>query len=327
MWLTGDSVRLEILPLGATLRRFEVATAEGWRNIVLGHPRIADYQANPGYLGATVGRVANRIADGRCLIDGRSYQLDVNEPPNQLHGGSGGFHAQGWTVVGQADDGVELTLVSPDGDQGFPGRVQVSARFALVEGGAQVVYRATADAPTVVNLTTHPYFNLDGEGSGDTDRHRLQINASAYTPNRADGIPTGEIRDVTGTAADFRPGPLLGQARKAALAEGLTRNGGFDHNFVVDGTGLREHCRLTGESGLGLRIVSDQPAIQMYGGEHFDGSQLGASGRPYPARAGVALETQGFPDAPNHSNFPSTLLRPGEEYCATTQWLIVPSAS
>jgi aldose 1-epimerase len=174
----------------------------------------------------------------------------------------------------------------------------------------------------VVNLTTHPYFNLDGEDSGDTDFHQLRIPASTYTPNRDDGIPTGEIRDVTGSAADFRLGRVLGPAREHALEEGITRNGGYDHNFVVDGTGLREHCRFTGASGLKLVLRSDAPALQVYTGEHLDGTAAGTSGVPYVRRAGVALEPQGFPDAPNHDNFPSTVLRPGEEYVAITQWLV-----
>ena len=156
---------------------------------------------------------------------------------NQLHGGAKGFSTRVWDVEGVGDDWVEFTLESPNGDQGFPGKVQVSALFELVAGGAQVTYRATTDAPTVVNLTTHPYFNLDGEDSGDTDFHQLRIPASAYTPNHDDGIPTGEIRDVTDSAADFRLGRVLGPARERALEEGITRNGGYDHNFVIDGDG------------------------------------------------------------------------------------------
>ncbi len=321
--LEGDTVRLEILPLGATLRRFDVRFPDGtWRNIVLGHPTPEAYATGLGYLGASVGRFANRIAGGRFSLDGVEYALDINEAPNQLHGGTGGFASRVWDVAGSGPGWVEFALTSPDGDQGFPGTMQVSARFELVPGGAQVTYRATTDAPTVVNLTTHPYFNLDGEGSGDTDTHQIQIHAGRYTPNRDDGIPTGEIRDVTGSAADFRSARLLGTARGQALAEGITRNGGYDHNFVVDGEGLRDHCRLTGPAGLTLTLRSDAPALQVYTAEHLDGTVPGTSGVPYVRRAGVALEPQGFPDAPNHPNFPSTVLRPGEEYVATTQWLV-----
>lgn len=321
--LGGEAVRLEVLPLGATLHRFEVLLPDGtWRNIVLGHPKPADYATGIGYLGASVGRFANRIADARFSLDGTRYIVDANEGANQLHGGAGGFSSRVWDVKSVGDDQVEFTLDSPNGDQGFPGKMAVSALFELIPGGAQVTYRATTDAPTVVNLTTHPYFNPDGEASGDTDSQVLAIPAGHYTPNRADGIPTGEIRDVTGSAADFRSGRQLGPARELALAEGITRNGGYDHNFVVDGVGLREHCRFTGATGLTLTLLSDAPALQIYTGEHFDGTGSGTSGAPYVRRAGVALEPQGFPDAPNHPNFPSTVLRPGQEYVAITQWLV-----
>ena len=321
--LAGDSVRLHLLPLGATLHRFEVRLPDGtWRNILLGHPTAADYVTGQGYLGASVGRYANRIGGARFTLDGTRYIIGANEGANQLHGGAGGFSTRVWDVKDVGDDWVEFTLESPHGDEGFTGKMVVSALFELVEGGAQVTYRATTEAPTVVNLTTHPYFNLDGEASGDTDFHQLRIPAGTYTPNRDDGIPTGEIRDVTGSAADFRLGRVLGPARARALEEGITRNGGYDHNFVVDGTGLREHCRFTGASGLKLVLRSDAPALQVYTGEHFDGSFPGTSGVPYLRREGVALEPQGFPDAPNHPNFPSTVLRPGEEYVTITQWLV-----
>ena len=321
--LASEYVRLELLPLGATLRRFEVLLPDGtWRNILLGQQTTAGYQNNVGYLGATVGRFANRIGGARFSLDGTRYIVDANEGPNLLHGGAKGFSTRVWDVEGVGDDWVEFTLESANGDQGFPGKVAVSALYELVEGGAQVTYRATTDATTVVNLTTHPYFNLDGEDSGDTDFHQLRIPASAYTPNHDDGIPTGEIRDVTDSAADFRLGRFLGHARERALEEGITRSGGFDHNFVIGGEGLREHCRFTGASGLTLVLRSDAPALQVYTGEHLDGTIPGTSGVPYVRRAGVALEPQGFPDAPNHDNVPSTVLRPGEEYVTTTQWLV-----
>ncbi len=321
--LGNDSVRVEILPLGASLRRFEVRLADNtWRNILLGYPNLDGYRTARGKLGMSIGRYANRIARARFTLAGVEYPLDANEAPNQLHGGSGGFFTRLWEVTGHGADSVELTLLSADGDQGFPGELTVRARFQLIPGGAQVTYHATTTATTVVNLTTHPYFNLNGEGAGATDRHRLMIQASQYTPTSKDGIPTGEVRDVTGSALDFRPGPLLGQARDAAVAQGLARKGGFDHNLVVEGQGLREHCRLTGEDGLTLVMQSDQPALQLYGGNHFDGTQIGTSGQPYPPYAGVALEPQNYPDAPNHPNFPNSVLRPGQKYTATTRWLI-----
>ena len=321
--LESDDIAVEILPFGATLARFEVREADGaWRNIVLGLPTPEAYLTDPSFMGVSVGRYANRIANARFTLDGLEHRLEANEGPNCLHGGSGGYQARVWEVDALGAGHLALGLVSPDGDQGFPGELRVTAEFSVLENGAQVVYTAVTDAPTVVNLTTHPYFNLDGDGVGNTDLHRLVIKANAYTPTRADGIPTGEVRLVSGTAADFRLGQLLGDARVAAVAQGIDRNGGFDHNFVVDGIGLREHAVLTGSSGLTLRVVSDQPGLQVYGGDHFDGTVIGVSGRPYQARAGVALETQQLPDAPNQPGFPSTVLRPGAVFTATTQWLV-----
>ncbi len=319
--LLGRDVRLELLPWGATMRRFEVARGDRWRNIVLGHPSLDDYQTNVGYLGSSVGRFANRLGRATFTLNDVRYDVDVNEPPNQVHGGRGGFSHRLWTVADSGVDWAELTVTSEDGDQGFPGTVQVRARFEVFDCGASVTYTATTDAPTVINLTTHPYFNLDGEGEGTIEQHRLQVNASAFTPTHADGIPTGEVRSVAGSAMDLRAGAVLGTALDGVVAEGIDRNGGLDHNFVVDGEGLREHCRLTGSSDLTLRVWSDQPALMVYSGEHV-GGVVGTSGHSYAARAGVALEAQGFPDAPNHPNFPSTVLLPDQEFSTTTRWLV-----
>jgi aldose 1-epimerase len=315
-----DTIRLELLHVGAAVRRLEVRLPDGtWRNVVLGHPDFADYRGNHGYLGASVGRFANRIGGARFVLDGREYRTDANEPPNTLHGGEHGFGVIDWTLAGSGDGWAEFTLLSPDGDQGFPGELTARVRFEAADSTVRITYSATADASTIVNLTTHPYFNLDGEGSGTVERHALQVHASAWTPTRDDGIPTGEIRDVTGTAADFRSPRPLGPARTRAQAEGITRTDGYDHNFVVDGDGMREHCRVVGTSGLTLVLSSDQPGLQVYDGEHFVG-EPGTSGLPYPRLAGLALEPQRFPDAPNQPGFPSSVLRPGEFYRASTTW-------
>ena len=321
--LRNEKFELEILNLGATMRRFSVRLPDDtWRNVILGSHQISDYLTSNLYVGMTVGRVANRLGKGKFELEGDSYSLEINEAPNQLHGGSSGFHAQYWRVEDKSEECVELSLVSPDGDQGFPGEVKAKARYELLANGAQVTYTAVTDKPTVVNMTTHPYFNLLGETSGSIDEHTLKINASRYTPNHPDGIPTGEIRDVTNTAADFRGGKKFGIAHADCFSDGIDRNGGFDHNFVIDGVGLREHCQLVSPDGLTLSVESDQPAFQLYGGNHFNGTQIGTSGLGYVQRAGLALECQGFPDAPNHENFPSIRLNPGETYSATTRWII-----
>lgn len=303
--LSSDAVSLEILPLGATLHSFEVRRPDGsWRNIVLS--RTDPSATDASYLGATVGRLANRVGNSHLAIDGVGYTLAPNEGPNQLHGGPGGFSESVWEVDAASDDEVVLRLVSPDGDQGYPGTVEVTARYSLIDGGAQVVYTATTDATTVVNLTTHPYFIL---GEGTIEDHVATVPASWYTPTRDDLIPTGELAPVAGTGLDLRAGRQLGEALAATLTEGLARKGGIDQNLVVDGEGMREHVRLTGPSGLTLVVRSDAPAVQLYTAEHL-------------GRTGLAIEPQGFPDAPNHPAFPSVLLHPGETYSATTQWLI-----
>lgn len=305
------------------MRRFELRLDDGsWRNIALGAQQVADYLGPSVYVGMTIGRYANRIAHGRFSLDGCDHQLDANDGPNCLHGGSVGFHAHVWDVLEHGEDWAVLSLTSPDGDQGFPGEVRVTARYEVIEGGAQVEYRAVTSAPTVFNVTTHPYFNMNGEGRGDVDEHRLTVHASRWTPTGQDGIPTGEIREVAGSALDFRHGRVLGAAREEAAIEGITIKGGFDHNFVVDGAGMREHCRLTGPDGASVTVISDQPALQVYGGDHFDGSQVGTGGLPYQRRAGIALETQHYPDSPNRPGFPSTVLRPGREWATTTRWMV-----
>ncbi len=319
---------LELLHLGATMHRFEVRMEDGsWRNIILGADRIEDYLTNGSYLGMTVGRFANRIRNARFALDGVTYRLDANEGENHAHGGAGGFHTRRWNLTGHGSDWVRFELRSADRDQGFPGVLDVSAHYELQPDGASVTYEATSDAPTIVNLTTHPYFNLDGEGAGNCDSHELRIHASHYTPNDDCGIPTGAILEVDASALDFRDWRPLGAARDSAEVERVTRRGGFDHNFIVDGSGMRECCRLRGSRGTMLRVLSDQPALQVYGGDHFDGTQIGTTGVGYPRRAGIALETQGFPDAPNNPHFPSTVLRPSETYCATTVWLVDPTES
>ncbi len=296
---------LTLLPLGATLHGFDVALPDGsWRNVVVS--RDDPDAVHSSYLGASVGRCANRIGHARFELDGRNYRLLANEGGNQLHGGPGGFSERIWQVAEVTENSATFTLVSEDGDQGYPGRVVVRTTYTVLDDGAEVVYRARTDAATPVNLTTHPYFRLGGTSIDD---HRLTVPASAYTPVDAALIPTGEIRAVTGTALDFRAGAMVKQACAAAVSTGLDANGGIDHNFVVDGSGWREHVRLDGPDGLTLRVLSDAPAVQLYSGELI-------------GRAGLAIEPQGFPDAPNQPSFPSVTLRPGQEYLRRIRWSI-----
>jgi aldose 1-epimerase len=305
--LVSGDLAVEILPLGATLHRFQLRQpGGGWRDLVLcrDDPGLLDTH----YFGATVGRFANRIDKARFTLDGHEYLLAANDGGNQLHGGPEGFSELIWDVVAATPDSITLTLTSPDGDQGYPGTLHASAEYSLRPDGLQVVYTATTDAPTPVNLTTHPYFNLDGSAS--IDDHVLTLpGSSTWTVNRDDGIPTGEVRPVAGTGADYRAGRRYVEGHDQAVAEGITRRGGFDHNFPVAGTGLREHARLSSPDGLTLVVRSDAPAIQVYGGDHM-------------GRRGIALEAQNYPDAPNQPGFPDSVLRPGDTDRATTQWLI-----
>lgn len=302
--LSNDRIAIEILPLGATLHSFQARQPDGGRrNIVLSRPDPT--ATDTSYLGATVGRLANRVGNSRFTLDGVEHHLAANEGGNQLHGGPDGFAERVWEVVDTGDAHVLLRLTSPDGDQGYPGTVRVTARYALLPDGAEVVYTATTDAPTVINLTAHPYFIL---GDGTIEDHTVTVPSSAFTPTDGELIPTGEIRPSAGTAFDLRGGRVLGEAIAAAIAEGLARKGGIDQNFIVDGEGLREHVRLTGPAGT-LVVRSDAPAVQLYSAEHL-------------GRIGLAIEPQGYPDAPNHPGFPPVVLLPGDTYSTTTQWLL-----
>ncbi|MDR3069897.1 MAG: galactose mutarotase [Propionibacteriaceae bacterium] len=318
-WLRNDAVALEIARIGASLHRFEVAG----RNIVLSRP---DPKASvPQFVGSTCGRFANRIHKGQFSLDGQSFQLDLNWGDNSIHGGTFGFSELYWDAAEVANERLVLSLVSEDGDMGYPGRLSIQAIFTLLPSGLQVEYVATTDAPTVISVTLHPYFNLKGDGVGDINDHLLQVNSSAYTPVDGDGVPTGEIADTRGGALDFRTPRKIGPARGEFAAAGLKAGNayvGYDHNFVLDGEGLRDVVILTSPDGLELKVRSDSPAAQIYDGDHFDGSQLSPEGKPYIKNAGLAIEPQNFPDAPNHANFPSPVLRPGETYHRTIQYVI-----
>ena len=317
--LRDTGVELEVLTAGAAVRRLRVGVGDAAADVVLGHPDPMTYRFNGGYLGAVVGRVANRLAGGRFTVDGESVAVPTNEGDNTLHGGFEGFDRMPWTVEERSDTHVRLALTSPDGDGGFPGRVDVTVTYAVSPGEVRIDYVATSDRPTPFNVTNHSYVNLDGEGSGPVDDHLLGVAASAYTPTDAALLPTGEVRPVDGSAFDLRQPRRLGDVL-AVDDEQLRYGQGLDHNLVLDGTGLRLAARLEGAGGRVLEVHTDRPGVQVYTGAHFDGTVVGLSGRPYGPRAGIALETQGFPDAPNHEGFPDITLRPGAPFRSTTLW-------
>jgi aldose 1-epimerase len=318
--LRAEGLLLEVLTAGAAVRRLEVTDDDGPPvGIVLGHADPRTYATDGGYLGATIGRFGNRIAGAAFDLDGETHALTANEGTTTLHGGADGFDRRAWTIVDRDDSGVTFALHSPDGDQGFPGALDVTVTYAVEAGRVRIDYTAVTDRDTVVNLTNHSYFNLDGEGSGPVDDHWLTLSASAFTPTDSLLIPTGEVRGVHGTPFDFRRSRRLGEAL-SHRDEQLTYGQGLDHNFVVAGLGLRHVATLRGASGRTLAVESDQPGVQVYTGAHFDGTVTGTSGTAYGPRAGIALETQGFPDAPNHFDFPTTVLRAGTEHRTTTVW-------
>jgi len=326
--LRGPSgVALDVMSYGGTVTRLLAPDRDGERaDIVLGHGWLESYLAGTPYFGAIVGRYGNRIARGRFALDGIDYDLAVNNGPNHLHGGLTGFDKVVWTAEpysNETEAGVVLSYVSPDGEEGYPGELSVRVTYALTAGGdLRIDYEATTDAPTVVNLTHHGYWNLAGHGARDILEHELALNASRFTPVDETLIPTGELRDVDGTPFDFREPTAIG-ARIGTDDEQITFGGGYDHNFVLDGWSgdgtLRSAAVLHDPvSGRTMEVLTTEPGIQFYSGNFLDGSDLGKDGVVYEPRTGLCLETQHFPNSPNQPDFPSTLLRPGETYRSTT---------
>jgi aldose 1-epimerase len=293
-------------------------------DVVLGYPDLAGYLGDTASLGPVVGRYANRIARGEFTLGGKRYTLAVNNGPNHLHGGIEGFSKKIWSprvVSGPDGEALELTYVSPDGEEGYPGTLTVSVVYSLTgDGGLRLDYSATTDAETVLNLTNHAYFNLAGEGSGNILGHELRVEADAFTVVDDTLIPTGEIRPVEGTPLDFRKPVAIGARIDVAYPQ-LQAGGGYDNNFVLRGpTGELRLAARVHEPGSGrvLEVLTTEPGVQLYTGNFLDGTIVGKSGRPYGKRTGFCLETQHYPDSPNRPEFPSVVLAPGDRYTQTT---------
>lgn len=316
----GSGMQARVLTLGAALHSLDVPDREGkYADVLLGDATLQATLDNPQYFGTIVGRFANRIAHGRFTLDGRTYNVPTNNGPNSLHGGERGFDKVVWDVVETRADRATLRHVSPDGDQGFPGTLTVTATYALEgDGRLAIEYSATTDAPTIVNLSNHAYWNLSGEGSGTAMDHELMIAADAYTPVDATLIPTGELQPVQGTVFDFRtPKPISRDLRRGDEPQ-LLHGHGYDHNWVVSRAPSREPREVARvhdpRSGRVMSLLSTQPGLQFYSGNFLDGSTVGKGGHVYRQGDAIALEPQLFPDTPNQPAFGSARLAPGEKY-------------
>jgi aldose 1-epimerase len=318
----SHGVEVRVMNYGAIIVSIRVPDRKGERaDIVLGHDTMEGYVPNPPYLGAVVGRYANRIANGTFTLDGKAYTLPKNDGPNTLHGGTTRtFDKVMWNGEPlKGTNGVRLTYLSKDGEEGFPGNLKVTVTYTLTDGNALIVaYEATTDKATPVNLSQHSYFNLKGEGNGDILDHEAMINADRFTPVDKNLIPTGELRPVKDTPLDFTAAMRIG-ARIHDNYDQLALAHGYDHNFVVNEKPNRNGLALAARvheptSGRTLEVWTTQPGVQFYTGNFLDGSVVGKKGHGYKRRYGFCLETQHFPDSPNHPDFPKTILRPGETF-------------
>ena len=312
-----------IITLGASVQSLMLPDRTGkYADVVLAYPTLKDYLAKPQYFGSTVGRFANRIGKGRFTLDGKTYQLSINDGPNTLHGGAKGFDKVVWKitrVVSSPDPSVTMQYVSPDGDQGFPGTLTATATYTLKAGHElDIDYTATTDKPTIVNLSNHTYWNLGGEGSGSIYDDVLTIPGDSITPVDATLIPTGEFRPVAGTDYDFRGGKPIGRDIRDGKDVQLLQGRGYDMNWVISRKATAAP-RLVAKmedphSGRVLTLFSAQPGVQFYSGNFLDGTSVGKSGRIYRQGDAFVLEPQLFPDAPNHPDFGSARLAPGQTY-------------
>lgn len=329
-------MRARIIAYGATLQELEVPDRAGrLEDVVLSYPDMAGFLAKPQYFGATVGRYANRIANGTFALDGQRYTLAKNNGPNSLHGGTQGFDRVVWAIT-DVTNGTEasatFTYVSPDGDQGYPGELRVSVTYALNERNELTTrFRATTNRPTVVNLTNHSYFNLSGANSGrDILGARLTILADYYTPVQQGLIPTGELKPVAGTPFDFRSAHFVGERLHDGAEAQLILGRGYDHNYVLNG-GATEAPKLAARledpvSGRVMELLTTEPGLQFYSGNFLDGTSVGKGNHIYRQSEALCLEPQRFPDSPNQPSFPSARLDPGRVYRHVTVYRFLSDA-
>jgi len=318
--LQSETLTIKIIEYGGIIVSVEAPDRQGrFEDVVLGFDRLDPYISNPAYFGAIIGRYANRIADARFALHGREYRLARNDGKNSLHGGLRGFDKRCWTAQ-EIEDGIRLTYTSADQEEGYPGNLEVQVTYTVASNELGISYSARTDRDTVVNLTNHAYFNLAGHASGDILGHELQLESDFFTPCDKDQIPTAVLQSVEGTAFDFRQQRLVGE-RIMDRNEQLRIGQGYDLNWVLrsQASELRLAARLRDpNSGRALEVLTTEPGIQFYTGNFLDGTIHGKDGKIYNQRYAFCLETQHFPDSPNHPNFPSTVLKPGQHYHSTT---------
>ena len=321
--LSSSAVSCKILSFGASLQSLMVPDRNGQPlDIVLGYDSLNEYETQDGYLGAVVGRYANRIAKAKFNLNGKEYSLAINNGPNHLHGGIVGFSYKVWTVEDVGDAFVKLHLESTDGEEAYPGNMEISVTYTLENSSLTIHYEAVSDADTVCNLTNHSYFNLAGHGSGSALGQELMLNAKCYTPTDADSIPYGELAPVAGTPMDFGTFTKLGERIGSDFIQ-LIQGKGYDHNYVVDGEvgTLRPAATARcAESGICMQLKTTQPGVQLYTANFIDEGRPGKDGASYGPHHAFCLETQHFPDSPNKPNFPSTVLKAGEKYDHTAKF-------
>jgi aldose 1-epimerase len=315
--MRGDSgLSVSVLDYGAAVRSLIVPAGDRRVDVVLGYDTAAEYEENGGFMGAVVGRVSNRIGNGRFRLNGKIYQLGINDGANHLHGGTEGFYRRVWRAAPRADS-LSFLYLSPDGEEGYPGNLACSATYAIRGNALEISYSALCDADTLCCMSSHCYFNLAGRG--DILGHELSIDAGGYCPTDAAGLADGRVLPAAGTPFDFGSGKKIG-ADIGADDEQLTFGRGYDHNFALNGAGFRRAARLScAESGLCMEVLTDMPGLQLYTGNSLT-PRRGKGGAEYAPRSGVCLEAQFFPDAVNHPDFASPLLRAGVRYSSRTEY-------
>ncbi|HKK40571.1 MAG TPA: aldose epimerase family protein [Cryomorphaceae bacterium] len=321
-WLkTKSGLRCEVTNYGCRIIRLLVSDRDGnFEDVVLGFDTIEEYLQPPEtFFGSIVGRVANRMGGASFDLDGQKYRLTANEGRNHIHGGPTGFHSKVWRVISGDESQITLAYQSPDGEGGYPGKLEVKVVYSLTDQeGLKIAYEATTDLATPINLTNHSYFNLLGAGNGKIDGHVFQIHASRYLPNDSEQLPTGESEKVEGTVFDLREPKVISELLFQEN-EQLKLGEGFDNNFIPDGSGFRLIAKVwEPDSGRTMEVFTDEPGVQFFCGKAMDREVMGKDGKVYGEHSAFCLETQHFPDSINRPDFPSIVLRPGEKYRSTT---------